>query len=821
MDAGALKSFISTSNTDVDFNPVPASALPLGTTIKEYVITGIIGEGGFGIVYAARDTLLQRNVAIKEYMPAAIANRAEMTKINLRSTRHQQTFDAGMQGFIEEARLLAQFKHASLVEILRFWEENGTAYMVMPHYSGKTLRNLLKKKSGPCSERWLKSILAPILDATDLLHNNHIYHRDIAPDNIVVQDNGQPVLLDLGSARRVIAGMQSALTVVVKPGYAPIEQYTEDTANEQGPWTDIYALGAVLYFAITGSAPSASVSRMMRDTLLILTTKDHPHFSENFLNAVNRSLKLRPIERFQSIHEFREALNINTESTGDISFPPLPIKKPIDTEIYDDDQITQILTEEEIDHFKDKLLQTLNGVTDNEISVLPKAKQVSELDQQFNDNVLRQSSENESQPLNSFSDMKELFNQNQPIKKFNKETPKNPTDTQILHSEDIKKQVVLLPTKKITVLALCAISGIGLILAAIIFLERQSSTQGKNGPKLTKINHELKNTSPTVDIKNIVNNNEISNRTSSNYQPEINNIHLTTDTIPFNNFNRTLQDSTSTTDLEQFHLGLSNEESATKALDNKSEYLDEHSLLSHESSTSLNSDIPEQTSPKLNVSEESKKIKTEGESTTETKIEFGTSRLTILPWGEIWVNGQRYGVSPPVRELSLAAGSYEIELRNPGLPTETRTILIKAGENPAIYYNFSGPQLKPKTNDDKVGTAKNMPKPSQSLKENELNAPASEHENSKPKAAEKQKTDIQKIEHKKQVALERILNIKVLPWGEIYLDGKMVGVTPPLHQLKLVPGEHSIDIRHPSFITKTIIIGANDSATETLEHHFK
>ncbi|MGV8834547.1 serine/threonine protein kinase, partial [Cellvibrio sp.] len=367
MDASTAATPQTKKSTPIESGAHSASALTIGAKLKEFVVTGIIGEGGFGIVYSAKDTQLQRNVAIKEYMPAAIANRLASSKINLRSVRHQQTFAAGMQGFIDEARLLAQFKHPALVEILRFWEANGTAYMVMPHYSGKTLRNILKTSRNVCSERWLKSILGPVLDAIELLHSNNVYHRDIAPDNIVIQDTGQPVLLDLGSARRVIAGMQSALTVVVKPGYAPIEQYTEDTANEQGPWTDIYALGAVLYFAISGAAPTASVSRMMRDSLKLLNTDDYPHYSDSFLSSINKALQLRPCDRFQSIADFRDALNVHISLTGNGAFitptqdSPVEHQETYGSAQHQDEEITLILSEDEISVFKEKLMQSLKS----------------------------------------------------------------------------------------------------------------------------------------------------------------------------------------------------------------------------------------------------------------------------------------------------------------------------------------------------------------------------------------------------------------------------------------------------------------------------
>ena len=234
------------------------TVLPKGTRLQEFEITGVVGEGGFGIVYEANDTLLQRRVAIKEYMPAQLASRTAGRTVKVRSPEQLETFEAGLRSFINEARMLAQFKHAALVEVFRFWEENGTAYMAMPYYEGRTLKQFLSAHPEMANERWLRSMLAPLLDALEHMHEARIFHRDIAPDNILILKSGLPLLLDLGAARRIIGDMTQAITVILKPGYAPIEQYGEESGSRQGPWTDIYALAAVLYFAITRRTPPAA-----------------------------------------------------------------------------------------------------------------------------------------------------------------------------------------------------------------------------------------------------------------------------------------------------------------------------------------------------------------------------------------------------------------------------------------------------------------------------------------------------------------------------------------------------------------------------------
>jgi serine/threonine protein kinase len=212
----------------------PGLALPLGTRLRDYEITGLIGEGGFGVVYLAWDHSLQRKVAIKEYMPASMASRVSgSSAIVVKSDRHLDTFKAGLKSFVNEARLLARFDHPSLVKVYRFWEENGTAYMVMPFYEGPTLKTALAELGHVPSEGELRAWLNPLLDALTVMHAAQCFHRDIAPDNILLTERG-PLLLDFGAARRVIGDMTHALTVVLKPGYAPIEQYGDVASMTQG-----------------------------------------------------------------------------------------------------------------------------------------------------------------------------------------------------------------------------------------------------------------------------------------------------------------------------------------------------------------------------------------------------------------------------------------------------------------------------------------------------------------------------------------------------------------------------------------------------------
>ncbi len=292
------------------------NCLAIGTRLVDFEITGILGEGGFGVVYVAFDHSLQRTVAIKEYMPGTLSARADDGGVVVRAERHRDAFDAGLKSFINEARLLAQFDHPSLVKVYRFWEQNKTAYMAMRYYDGQTLKDIVHERPEIVTEAWLKFIFKQILEALDTLYRAKVLHRDVSPDNIIVQKNGDAVLLDFGSARQIIGDMTQGLTVILKPGYAPVEQYSDDAEMAQGPWTDIYALAAVMYFAIAKNPPITSVSRMIKDSLVLLQEGAHVGFSYKFLVAIDKGLALQPEDRPQTMDEFRRLLGIAAFSSS-------------------------------------------------------------------------------------------------------------------------------------------------------------------------------------------------------------------------------------------------------------------------------------------------------------------------------------------------------------------------------------------------------------------------------------------------------------------------------------------------------------------------
>ena len=281
--------------------------LPLGSPLGDFTITGIVGEGGFGIVYLAYEAALDRVVAIKEYLPSSIAGRTGNQSVMVRSQVNSNAFAAGLKNFLREAQMLAKFSHPALVEVHRVWEQNATAYMAMRYYEGKTLREW-RLNNEDFDEHRIRRLLEPVFDALSLLHAQNVIHRDVSPDNILMRGSGTPVLLDLGAARLVIGGMTQALTTILKPGYAPIEQYVDDGTMHQGPWTDVYGLGAVLYYMLTGVAPPQAVARMITDPLHNMASKVRVAVPEAFIDAVIKALAVRPENRFQSVDDLRDGL---------------------------------------------------------------------------------------------------------------------------------------------------------------------------------------------------------------------------------------------------------------------------------------------------------------------------------------------------------------------------------------------------------------------------------------------------------------------------------------------------------------------------------
>jgi serine/threonine protein kinase len=292
-------------------------ALAPGTRLAEFEIQGLLGVGGFGMVYRGYDHSLHRAVAIKEYMPTSLAGRDSSASVTVKSAVDSVSFESGLRSFIAEARLLARFDHPSLVKVYRFWEANNTAYMAMPLYEGITLKEARRRMSGPPPQAWLQSVLWSVLAGLKVLHDNNTLHRDVSPDNIFLQNVGPPVLLDLGAARRAILDTSHKHTAVLKVNYAPIEQYADAKDMQEGPWTDLYAVAAVMHGCICNEPPLPATFRAVRDRMppiaqVAQTAQTHFNqtYSESFVQAVAHALTIEPAERTASVEAFADEMGM-------------------------------------------------------------------------------------------------------------------------------------------------------------------------------------------------------------------------------------------------------------------------------------------------------------------------------------------------------------------------------------------------------------------------------------------------------------------------------------------------------------------------------
>ena len=291
--------------------PAYPDALPPEYRLHWYVLERVLGQGGFGITYLARDTNLDQDVAIKEYLPIDVATRKPDSTVRPRADDQSDRYRWGLDRFIREARTLARFDHPNIVRVHSVFEFNNTAYMVMRFEEGENFAALLeRRRTLPESE--LLRVLLPVLDGLELIHNAGFIHRDIKPDNIHIRADGSPVLLDFGSARAAL-GQGRTVTILVAPGYAPFEQYYSSGEN-QGPWTDLYGLGATCYRAIAGVPPLDAITRSKgvlgssREVLVPARTIGSGRYSEIVLRAIDHALEFAEKDRPQSIAEWRREL---------------------------------------------------------------------------------------------------------------------------------------------------------------------------------------------------------------------------------------------------------------------------------------------------------------------------------------------------------------------------------------------------------------------------------------------------------------------------------------------------------------------------------
>lgn len=283
-----------------------------GLVLKGHYLLGkVLGYGGFGTTYLAWDETMHRTVAIKEYLPTVFATRGtERTMVTVYAGAKAEQFDKGRRQFLEEARKLARFTgHESIVGVYDFFEENGTAYIVMEYLDGETLTEYLRRERRMTFDAALR-VITPILKALQDVHKEGIIHRDIAPDNIRITKDGKIKLLDFGAAREASVNHSHSLSVIYKPGYAPEEQY--QSRGEQGPWTDVYALAATFYRMITGTKPAPALERLVNDTL-VPPSELGVKITKNQETALLNALNVRRENRTQSAEAFLTELQSDTE----------------------------------------------------------------------------------------------------------------------------------------------------------------------------------------------------------------------------------------------------------------------------------------------------------------------------------------------------------------------------------------------------------------------------------------------------------------------------------------------------------------------------
>jgi serine/threonine protein kinase len=285
---------------------VHLNALPQGYEFQGYRIERELGAGGFGITYKATELLIGRPVAIKEYLPSPIAVRGrDSITVHPIGPRDRSTFELGLKRFRKEAQALVHFRHPNIVAVHRFFEANGTAYLVMEFEEGMSLGAILKRH-GPITEDEIKEVLGPLLDGVALVHKSGFLHRDIKPDNVIIRrEDGSPVLIDFGAAQQT-AVMPETSQPVVSAGYSPFEQYVRSAT--QGPFSDIYSLGATAYACITGSRPPDATERLAGARMIPAIDAGRGRYSETLLRSVDRALTPLADERPQSVEEWRAML---------------------------------------------------------------------------------------------------------------------------------------------------------------------------------------------------------------------------------------------------------------------------------------------------------------------------------------------------------------------------------------------------------------------------------------------------------------------------------------------------------------------------------
>jgi serine/threonine protein kinase len=293
---------------------LPFQLQPRTVLNDQYLVGRALGAGGFAITYLAWDQRLARRVAIKEYMPSGLASRSgQNSQVIAHTGQSKQDFQYGLERFLDEARIVARFQeHPGIISVTNYFPANGTAYLVMEYLEGSTLKEYLAQQGGRLSFDQALAIMTPVMDALRELHRADVLHRDISPDNIYITHSGQVKLLDFGAARQALRDRSQRLSVILKVGYAPEEQYR--SSGDQGPWTDLYAVAATFYHLITGQIPPPSIDRLAEDSIQLPSAlgSDIPAGAEE---ALMTALAVKSAQRYPTIQDFQAAIGLPSSGT--------------------------------------------------------------------------------------------------------------------------------------------------------------------------------------------------------------------------------------------------------------------------------------------------------------------------------------------------------------------------------------------------------------------------------------------------------------------------------------------------------------------------
>jgi len=603
-------------------------SLEQGTKIGPYEVVDILGAGGFSIVYLVKDAA-GNYFAAKEYMPAGLAVREGFNQnIELISEASRGVFEYGVKQLEQEASLLESLKHPSILKVVECFNENNTTYLISEYCKGKTLKQDVLDYPDKYNEVEIKRIIYPILEAVDELHTRGVLHRDIAPDNIIVGHSGAPVLIDLGSAVDRAGKVENTeTTIILKPGYAPLEQYSE--TGLEGEWSDIYSIGALLYFLVTKKPPVASISRAIKDTHSSLDIATYSAYSEEFLSLINKCLLMEARSRPQTLLELKNIIRIDCTvcyhptqniNTSGIKISPENVNEKAGC------KIEQVSSEkiEKSDSTKANVKVGLFAIKNKKyrnkvLLIMTACALLSALyifyEQNTINNIASETLESE-RALEILSDLSENLQEEQ----F--------SNLELYIGEVEQDGELHVATEDFNEVA------------------RGEDSSAENNIEL-KIN---------VDIDSDLYANSIY---IGRLHRGVNTISLTPGKYLIKLVSDDLEEKT--TEIELLN-------------DNAEE-------LSFQMATV--SEVKIQPVAVKSVQKESVR--------TVRKVDVvsvGEVRIAVVPWGEILVNGKSFGVSPPIKLLKLNAGKHKVEIKNPGFKSFSTTIMVKEGEVANIRHQF-------------------------------------------------------------------------------------------------------------------------------------